>query len=80
MDIQDFNTLKASIEDSKIKLNRAEGVKEQLFTTLKTQYGFDTIEQAQAKIKEIDSIVNSDKEKKEALLTELNSVVDWSRL
>ncbi|MFW9871927.1 MAG: hypothetical protein ACFFG0_02420 [Candidatus Thorarchaeota archaeon] len=76
----EYNELKKKIESAKVYINRAEGVKEQLFSRLKNEFGFKSLEETASGKKEIDSEISNAKAKKAELENKLQNITDWSVL
>ncbi len=78
MDIRQFENIKQKIEVLKQKKAKAEGSIESIETGWKNQYGFTTITEAEAKLKEYEDTINKNTDTMDTLYEELNGLTNWS--
>lgn len=80
MNIKEFEQLKEKLTAAKEAKNRLEGVKEQLFANLKSDTGFDTLEEAEDELEKIGTAKESLISERDSLYKELLSMANWDEL
>lgn len=80
MKIEDFTELREKIEAAKVKKSKAEGALEEFMNRLKSEFGCSTIEEAEKKLGKLQAEIDSDEEKLEKDLEEIEKAVDWDKL
>jgi predicted nucleic acid-binding Zn-ribbon protein len=80
MKIEDFEELKERIETAKIKKSKAEGALEESMNRLKKEYGCSTIEEAEDKLAKLQKEIDSDEDKLEVMLKEIEGSVNWDAI
>lgn len=80
MQISDFEGLKKKIEDAKTRKAKAEGALEQAMTRLKDEFGCSTIDEAEEKLKQLQTEIDNDEIKLDSMLKSLDNSIDWNSL
>jgi predicted RNase H-like nuclease (RuvC/YqgF family) len=80
MEVKEFDVLQKKIEDAKKKKSMAEGALEQIRSVLKKEFGVETVDQAKAKLKELQDELSADQKKFDEMARELEAIVDWGGL
>lgn len=80
MKTSEFENIKELIRRAEVEKAKAEGVKESIKAEWKKKYGFETIEEAEAKLKELEAEYDKNESRKEKLMKELEESQDWERI
>lgn len=72
--------IKDLIKEAELEQAKAQGAKDSIKAEWKKKYGFETLEEAKAKLEEISSNLEKNEKKKEKLMTELNESQDWDKI
>ena len=80
MTTKEYERIKEKIEAAKEKKNKAQGAVEQLKASLKKEFGFDSVEEAAAKEKELATEIETAEKRLESLMEELEGVTEWEKL
>jgi transcriptional regulator NrdR family protein len=80
MTIAKFESIKNSIVSATKKRDMAEGAKQKIVEEWKKSFDISTQEEVESKLIELESEIESDKEKRDKLMTKLDAVTDWSQL
>lgn len=80
MNVEDFEKLKDKLEESKIALNRAEGVRSQLYTKLKEEFNCETLEQAKMELDRFEQEIKEEELKLDEMNKNLEAIIDWDKL
>jgi len=80
MNISDFESLKKKIEESKTKKARLEGSLEEAMSRLKKEFGHDTVEEAEARLVELQKEIDADEMKLADILEKIDKAVWWEKL
>jgi uncharacterized protein YPO0396 len=80
MTTKEYERIKEKIEAAKEKKNKAQGAIEQLKASLKKEFGFDSVEEAAAKEKELATEIETAEKRLESLMEELEGVTEWEKL
>ena len=80
MTTKEYERIKEKIEAAKEKKNKAQGAVEQLKASLKKELGFDSVEEAAAKEKELATDIETAEKRLESLMEELEGVPEWEKL
>lgn len=77
MTAQEFAQIKQKIEGAKQSKARAEGALSKIGDQLKKDFSITDVKEADAKIKELNSEIETDKGKLEKMYNKLESTTDW---
>ena len=77
MNVEEFQDIKNKIETAKEKKARAEGAKAKIEDQWRQDFGVSTIEEANAKLKEIKMAVQNGNDKLEKMYERLEKLTDW---
>jgi len=80
MKIEEFDALRKKIEDAKAKKARAEGALEESMNRLLKDFKCKTIEEADAKLIELQKDIDADEIKLSDLLKKIKAACDWDSL
>lgn len=75
-DLRRFNKIKEDIENAQEKANKAEGALEQVMLSLKKDFKCNTLEEAQAKLKQMGKELEASKEEFDEALEDFET--KWS--
>ncbi len=77
-DIQnELNRLKIGIEEAKTEIARLEGRRQELLRQLKSEYGIESMEEAEERLKELQKEKVAKEEEIRAAFLALKSEYDW---
>jgi inosine/xanthosine triphosphate pyrophosphatase family protein len=77
MTTNEFNELKQKINNAELNSANAKGKMESIQENWKSTYGFDTVEQAEAKLNEIETENKNQIEKREKLFQKLTEMCNF---
>jgi len=80
MTIAKFESIKQSIASATKKRDMAEGAKQKIVESWLKDYSISTQEEVESKLAELESEIESDKEKRDKLMIKLNAVTDWENM
>jgi hypothetical protein len=80
MKTNEFENIKDLIQRAEVEKAKSQGVKESIKAEWKKKYGFETIEEAEEKLSELESEYNKNEKKKEKYLNELSESQDWEKI
>jgi len=80
MTAAEVQKIRTSIDEKKRKNDRAEGAIESIQQEWKRQFGFETIEEAQNKLKELGENADLYAEQEEKIVEQLKELVNWENL
>lgn len=80
MKTSEIERIKNLIQSAELEQAKAQGAKDSIKAEWKKKYGFDTIEEARNKLKELNSEVKKNEDKKEKLMNELSESQDWDKI
>lgn len=80
MKTSEIERIKDLIKEAELEQAKAQGAKDSIKAEWKKKYGFETLEEAKAKLEEISSNVEKNEKKKEKLMKELNESQDWDKI
>ena len=78
MDVRTFESIKTKIETLKTDKAKSEGAIEAITESWKKDYGFSTLEEAEAKRDKMDEEIKGFEETIEELFTELKGLTNWA--
>ena len=76
-DIDELKKLKEEIESAKAERSKAEGRVEQLFNTLKKEYGLKSLEEAAKHLRKLKSEIEGLQKKFDSKFTKLRKDYEW---
>lgn len=80
MKTSEMERIKDLIKTAELEQAKAQGAKDNIKADWKKKYGFETLEEAKAKLEEISSNLEKNEKKKEKLMNELNESQDWDKI
>lgn len=80
MKVSEIERIKELIKTAELEQAKAQGAKDSIKAEWKKKYGFETLEEAKAKLEEISSNLEKNEKKKEKLMNELNESQDWDKI
>ena len=80
MKTSEIERIKELIKTAELEQAKAQGAKDSIKAEWKKKYGFETLEEAKAKLEELSSNVEKNEKKKEKLMNELNESQDWDKI
>ena len=80
MKTSEIERIKDLIKEAELEQAKAQGAKDSIKAEWKKKYGFETLEEAKAKLEEISSNLEKNEKKKEKLMNELNESQDWDKI
>lgn len=80
MKISEIERIKDLIKTAELDQAKAQGAKDSIKAEWKKKYGFETLEEAKEKLKELNAGVEKNEKKKEKLMTELSESQDWDEI
>lgn len=80
MKTSEFENIKDLIQRAEVEKAKSQGVKDSIKSEWKKKYGFETLEEAKDKLKELDSEYNKNENRKEKLMNELEESQDWEQI
>lgn len=80
MKVNEIERIKEIIQRTEFEQAKAQGVKDSIKAEWKKKYGFETLEEAKEKLKEISVNLEKNEKKKEKLLSELLESQDWESI
>lgn len=80
MKVDELEKIKELIQKAELEQAKSQGVKDSIKAEWKKKYGFDTLEEANEKLKELSAGVEKNEKKKEKLMTELSESQDWEQI
>ena len=80
MKTSEIERIKELIKTAELEQAKAQGAKDSIKAEWKKKYGFETLEEAKAKLEEISSNLEKNEKKKEKLMNELNESQDWDKI
>lgn len=80
MKTSEFENIKDLIQRAEVEKAKSQGVKDSIKSEWKKKYGFETLEEAKEKLKELDSEYNKNENRKEKLMNELEESQDWEQI
>lgn len=76
----EIEKIKDLIQKAELEQAKAQGVKDSIKADWKKKYGFETLEEANAKFEELKSELEKNEKKKELLMNELSNLQDWEQI
>lgn len=80
MKTSEFENIKNLIQRAEVEKTKAQGAKENIKSEWKKKYGFETLEEAEEKLNELNSEYDKNEKKKEKLMDELSELQDWEEI
>lgn len=80
MKTSEMERIKDLIKTAELEQAKAQGAKDNIKADWKKKYGFETLEEAKEKLKELSAEVEKNEKKKEKLMNELNESQDWDKI
>lgn len=80
MKVSEIERIKDLIKTAELEQAKAQGAKDSIKAEWKKKYGFETLEEAKEKLKELNAGVEKNEKKKEKLMTELSESQDWDEI
>lgn len=80
MTATELATIKEKIETAKQKKSKAEGALERIESTLKTEYGVNSFEEAEELLTKLDKEATAAEERAADLETELKELTNWDAI
>jgi len=80
MKTSEFENIKDLIQRAEVKKAKSQGVKDSIKSEWKKKYGFETLEEAKDKLKELETEFNKNESRKEKLMNELEESQDWDQI
>lgn len=80
MKTNELENIKGLIQRAEVEKAKDQGVKESIKAEWEKKYGFETIEEAEEKLAELNSEYNKNEKKKEKYLNELSESQDWEKI
>lgn len=80
MKVSEVERIKDLIKTAELEQAKAQGAKDSIKAEWKKKYGFETLEEAKEKLKELNAGVEKNEKKKEKLMTELSESQDWDKI
>ena len=80
MKASEIERIKSLIQKAELEQAKAQGVKDSIKSGWKKKYGFDSIEEAKAKLEELENDLAKNEKKKDKLMKELEESQDWDKI
>lgn len=80
MKVSEIERIKDLIKTAELEQAKAQGAKDSIKAEWKKKYGFETLEEAKEKLKELNAGVEKNEKKKEKLMAELSESQDWDKI
>ena len=80
MKTSEFENIKYLIQRAEVEKAKSQGVKDSIKSEWKKKYGFETLEEAKDKLKELETEYNKNESRKEKLMNELEESQDWEQI
>ena len=80
MKVNELEKIKDLIQRAELEQAKAQGVKDSIRAEWKKKYGFDSVEEAKAKLEELESNLAKNEKKKDKLIQELEESQDWEKI
>lgn len=80
MKTSEFENIKDLIQRAEVEKAKSQGVKDSIKFEWKKKYGFETLEEAKDKLKELETEFNKNESRKEKLMNELEESQDWDQI
>lgn len=80
MKVSEIERIKDLIKTAELEQAKAQGAKDSIKAEWKKKYGFETLEEAKEKLKELNAGVEKNEKKKEKLMAELSESQDWDNI
>lgn len=80
MTSKEFEIIKEKIASATKKRDMAEGAKNKIIENWQKEYDISTQEEVETKLSELESEIESDKEKRDKLIKKLEDSADWDSL
>ena len=80
MKVNELEKIKDLIQRAELEQAKAQGVKDSIKAEWKKKYGFDSVEEAKAKLEELESNLAKNEKKKDKLIQELEESQDWEKI
>lgn len=80
MKTSEFENIKNLIQRAEVEKAKSQGVKDSIKSEWKKKYGFETLEEAKDKLKELETEFNKNESRKEKLMNELEESQDWEQI
>ena len=80
MKVSEIERIKDLIKTAELEQAKAQGAKDSIKAEWKKKYGFETLEEAKEKLKELNAGVEKNEKKKEKLMAELSESQDWDEI
>ncbi len=77
---REFQSIKEKVETAKEKKIRAEGALAKIEEQWKKEYEIKSIEDAEEKVKELDTEIENDKAKLEKMYVQLDKMAKWEEM
>lgn len=80
MKTSEFENIKNLIQRAEVEKAKSQGVKDSIKSEWRKKYGFETLEEAKDKLKELETECNKNENRKEKLMNELEESQDWEQI
>lgn len=80
MKTSEFENIKDLIQRAEVEKAKSQGVKDSIKSEWKKKYGFETLEEAKDKLKELETKYNKNESQKEKLMNELEESQNWGQI
>lgn len=80
MTSKEFEIIKEKIVSATKKRDMAEGAKQKIVESWSKDYSISTQEEVENKLTELESEIETDKEKRDRLMEKLDKVADWNSI
>ena len=80
MKTSEFENIKDLIQRAEVEKAKSQGVKDSIKSEWKKKYGFETLEEANDKLKELETEFNKNESRKEKLMNELEESQDCEQI
>lgn len=80
MKTSEFENIKNLIQRAEVEKAKSQGVKDSIKSEWRKKYGFETLEEAKDKLKELETEYNKNENRKEKLMNELEESQDWEQI
>lgn len=80
MKTSEFENIKNLIQRAEVEKAKSQGVKDSIKSEWRKKYGFETLEEAKDKFKELETEYNKNESRKEKLMNELEESQDWEQI
>lgn len=80
MKASEIEKIKQLIKDAELEQAKSQGVKDSIKAEWKKKYGFDSLEEAKAKLEELETNLAKNEKKREKLMNDLEESQDWDKI